>query len=227
MKLNLDSTKLAIYHEGRKRRVFVAELQYNKEKDLFELTYDKKYVQSKQAIPIGPDLDLFKKKHISSKGKLFASLADRIPSRANPAYEEYCKSQGISSSEKNPIILLGFIGRRGPSSFVFEPVYKSEFSNVDILRFRKTLKITRHDLAQAFEFSVPTIQRIETGKSKDENTLKRLQIYLEFPEVALWQLKLTGAKVHGAVLDKLIKYFEEKIMTDGREVPRILRYAQH
>ena len=48
---------------------------------------------------------------------------DRIPSKENPAYPDYCKSQGISVNETNPIILLIAIGKRGPSTFIFEPVF--------------------------------------------------------------------------------------------------------
>src|SRR6202022_1252354 len=96
---------------------------YEKINDRYELTYNKKYAHSKNAIPIGPDLHLFKLHHQSKKGKLFSSFIDRIPEKSNPAYKDYCKAEGISSTEKNPIILLGTIGKRGPSSFIFEPVY--------------------------------------------------------------------------------------------------------
>ena len=155
-------------------------------------------------------MDLFKTSHLSGKGELFPSLNDRIPSKLNPAYKDYCRSQGISINEKNPIILLGFIGRRGPSSFIFEPVYKNEFSINDILNFRKRLEISQYDLAIALNLSEVTLQKIETGRSQDENILLRLQIYLEFPEVALWQLKQTVNQVHKDVSTKLIKYFQSK-----------------
>lgn len=136
---------------------------------------------------------------------------DRIPLRANPAYADYCRSQGVSVDEQNPIILLGSIGRRGPSSFVFEPVYEDIFSIEKIVAWRKQLGITRYDLATALDFSLPTFQKIETGKSQDHNTLKRLQIYFNFPEVALWQLRQTGSRVHWKVLSKLVEYFESRL----------------
>ncbi len=218
MKSKIDANRILVFHEARKRRIFVGELSYQKEKDQYEFIYDKKYLASKTAIPVGPELSLFKKKHTTTRNKLFPSFQDRIPSKANPAYEDYCKAQGISPNEKNPIVLLGFIGRRGPSSFVFEPVYKSDFSNLDIMRFRKQLRLTRHDLAAAFDFSLPTIQRIESGKSHDLNTIRRLQIYLEFPEVALWQLQQTGAKIHGDIHTRLINYFSEKNSTDKSRI---------
>lgn len=208
--INLDVSRLYVFHEGRKRRVFVGQLAYVEEMDQYEFFYDKKYAHSKRAIPLGPELDLFKLRHVSTKGKLFPSLMDRVPLKSNPAYEEYCRSQGISPNENNLIILLGAIGKRGPSSFIFEPVYKSTFSIGDIVRLREQLKITQHDLALALDFSELTLQKIEVGKNQEANTLKRLQIYFEFPEVALWQLKQTGNRIHANVLEKLIEYFEHK-----------------
>ena len=205
-----DEYRLKIFHESRKRRILVGELIYDKEKDRYELVYDKNYAHSKNAIPISPDLDLFKLHHQSEKGKLFPSFIDRIPDKSNPAYNDYCKAQGISPTEKNPIILLGSIGKRGPSSFIFEPVYYSEFDSIDIIKLREQLQITQHDLAKALDMSQTTLQRIEAGVSSDLNTLKYMQILLKFPEVALWQLKQTGNRVHKDVSTKLIKYFQSK-----------------
>lgn len=209
-----DKYRLKIFHEGRKRRVLVGELIYDKEKDRYELIYDKNYAHSKNAIPISPDLNLFKLRHRSEKGKIFPSFIDRIPDKSNPAYNDYCKAQGISPTEKNPIILLGSIGKRGPSSFIFEPVYYSEFDLTDIIKLREQLQITQHDLAKAFDISQTTLQRIESGVSRDLNTLKYIQILFIFPEVALWQLKQTGSFVHKDVLTRLVKYFETKVSAD-------------
>ncbi len=205
-----EEYRLKIFHESRKRRVMVGELIYNKIKNRYELIYEKNYAYSKNAIPISPDLDLFKLHHHSEKGKLFPSFMDRIPDKSNPAYNDYCKTQGISPTEKNPIILLGAIGKRGPSSFVFEPVYYNEFDSTDIIKLREQLNITQHDFAEALDISKTTLQRIEAGVSHDLNTLKYIQILLEFPEVALWQLKQTGNRVNKDISTKLIKYFESE-----------------
>ena len=205
--MKADKNRLQIFHEGRKRRVFVGELIYDKEQNRYELIYDKSYTRSMSAIPIGPDLDLFKLNNVSDKGKLFSSFLDRIPDKSNPAYQDYCKAQKISPDEKDPIILLGTIGKRGPSSFVFEFVYSSEFNPCDIVKLREQLQLSQHDFSEAFDISKSTLQRIEAKKSYDLNTLKRIQILLEFPEVALWQLKQTGSRVHKDVLSKLIQYF--------------------
>ncbi|MHB1946901.1 MAG: helix-turn-helix domain-containing protein [Gammaproteobacteria bacterium] len=206
--IKLNENHLQIFHETKKRRVFVGELIYDTKKDIYELIYNENYVNSKNAIPISPDLSLFKLRHQSKKGKVFPSFMDRIPDRLNPAYRDYCKSQGISFNEKNPIILLCTIGKRGPSSFVFEPVYYNEFNPSEIENLREKLQITQHDLAVAFDINQRTLQRIEAGTSLDRNTLKHIQIMLTFPEVAIWQLKQTGGRVHKDVLSKLIKYFE-------------------
>src|SRR2546428_10963427 len=108
-----------VYTEGRKRRLYVGDLSYSVEGDKYRFEYDESYLHSPSAIQLGPDLALDKKIHVSEPGKLFLSFADRLPDPSNPAYQEYCVSQGISVDEKNPIILLGTIGRRGPSTFVF------------------------------------------------------------------------------------------------------------
>lgn len=207
MPLSKDQNKIEVYLEGRRRRAFVGTLLFNKERDQYQFIYDQKYAKSEKAIPIGPDLSLFKKTHWSEKGKLFPSFADRIPSRSNPAYEEYCRSQGISVNERNQIVLLGTIGRRGPSSFVFEPVVLDKFDVSEIAKFRKEIGISRYELAVAFDLNEVTLQRLETSKSTDANTLKRIQIYLEFPEVALWQLATTGHRVSNETQEKMKEFF--------------------
>ena len=205
--LKPDPDRLAIFHEGRKRRIFVGEIIYDKEKDRYDLIYDKKYARSDSAIPISPNLDLFSLRHHSAKGKLFPALKDRIPDKNNPAYKDYCKTQGISEMENNPLILLGTIGKRGPSSFIFELIYRDEFTTNSLIELREKLQITQHDLAEAFDISKVTLQRVESGESHDINTLKLIQIMFKFPEVALWQLKQTGGRVHKDVREKLEKYF--------------------
>jgi DNA-binding XRE family transcriptional regulator len=206
--LKTDPHRLQVFHEGRKRRTFVGELIYSKEKDRYEFTYNRKYTLSRNAIPVGPDLNLFKLHHVSKRGEIFKSIHDRIPDKSNPAYADYCLSQGISPNEKNLILLLGTIAHRGPSSFIFEPVYKDDFNVSDIKKLREELQITQHDFAEAFDINQQTLQRMESGASQDLNTLKRIQILLNFPEVALWQLKKSSARVHSSVSSRLIRHFQ-------------------
>ncbi len=74
--------------------------------------------------------------------------------------------------------------------------------------WREQLDISQHDVGFAFDISKVTLQRIEDGKSVDHNTLKRLEILFYFPEVARWQLKQSGGKVHRNALVKLLRYFK-------------------
>lgn len=205
--LKLSQDKLNIFHEGRKRRVFVGELNYDKEEEIYELIYDESYAYSDTAIPVGPELNLLQLHHRSEKGKLFKSLLDRIPSKENPAYKDYCASQGISANEQNPIILLGSIGKRGPSSFIFEPVYYSAFTKENIKKLRNEIGLTQHDLAKVLDISIATLARIEAGTSHDANTIKRIEIFFKFPEVALWELKKAGGWLHSEILAKLYNHF--------------------
>lgn len=208
----VSKTQLQVFSESRRRRVLVGTLNWEIDKNQFEFRYDAKYAKSKTAIPIGKELDLFKKVHVS-KGKLFPSFADRIPSKENPAYEDYCRSQGISVDESNPIVLLTSIGKRGPSTFIFEPVYLNNFTYENVREFRKALGISIHEWAAAFDFNPPTLQRLESGKKTDLSTLKRAQVYLEFPKVAMWQLELNSGKIHTDTFQKLWSYFEKKQRT--------------
>lgn len=203
----LIPNEINIFHEGRKRRVFVGKLRFLEKSQRYELIYDKAYAYSEQAIPLGPELSLFKLHHTSEKNTLFPSFQDRIPSKDNPAYKDYCEAEGISPQEKDPIILLGFIGRRGPSSFIFEPVYSSAFNTDTIKMMRDKIGITQHELAKALGINRATLARLETGKSHDVNTLKRIEIFFTFPEVGLWELKQTGAWLHSDALTKFIHYF--------------------
>ena len=203
----IDNNKLNVFSESRKRRIFVGLLSWDQSKNSFEFKYDSKYARSKKAIPLGKELDLFKKVH-TLKGKLFPSFADRIPSKDNPAYEDYCRSQGISTDEANPIILLTAIGRKGPSTFIFEPIVKDEFDVNQIKKFRETLGLSINDMALAFDLNQPTLQRLEKRMKAEIGTIRRVQIYLTFPKVALWQLEINMGKLHSDVFHKLWSYFE-------------------
>ena len=70
--------------------------------------------------------------------------------------------------------MLGTIGKRGPSNFIFEPVYHGEFELSDVIRLREELNITQNDMAKAFDISKTTLQRMEAGVSYDLNTLRYL-----------------------------------------------------
>lgn len=202
----ISDSSLNIYAEGRTRKIFVGQLKWNRATDTFEFKYDRKYLKMSSAIAVGPELPLSIKTH-SAKGKLFPSFQDRIPSRGNPAYEEYCESAGISPREKNPIILLGAIGKRGPSAFVFEPILTSVFdAQSELGLFRKRHQISLQECALALDLNAVTLQRIETGKSKDPHTSRLLELFFTVPQALRFQLKKTAGKIHRRTETKLIEY---------------------
>jgi HipA-like protein len=180
-----------VYLEKIKSKAYVGQLKFFKDKYIFK--YQKAYIYSKNPLALGPDLPLTKKIHESKI--LFLSLQDRIPSKENPAYSEYCESEGITKDEKNPLVLLATIGKRGPSSFIFEPVFKQSFTGKDLAKYRHKLDLTIREFAAAFDISNATIQNIEKGKSSGKDILKRVAIYHNFPIIALHEIE-KSAKLH-------------------------------
>lgn len=206
-----DPNRLEVYSETRKRRIFVGTLRFDPKSQVYSFDYDRAYLLSKSAIPMGPELPLKKPHHQSKKGELFPSFEDRIPSRQNPAYEDYCLSQGISPKEKNKIVLLATIGRRGPSTFVFEPVHDEKTDGEVLKRFRNSLDLSLRDIAAAFDLPLPTLARIEVGRSHDRNTIRLLEIYTSFPEIGLWITKRNQRKLHQTVSRRLLEHFSSEI----------------
>lgn len=166
----------------------------------FHFEYEENYMRSRTAIPLGPEMPLTRRIYRSKQ--LFRPFADRIPSRENPAYPEYCKSVGISSDENDPLILLSTIASRGPSSFLFKPIYRESFAASDLKRFRNNLGLSVREFAMCFDFSQPGITRVETGKTDGREILKRTEIYYLYPEIALDQLRRRAAYIHPKKLER-------------------------
>jgi len=207
-----DSNKLHIFIEGRRRKAFVGILE-SKPNKKFIFCYDKKYLKSESSIPLGPDIPLNKIRH-ESEGKLFPSFKDRIPSRKNPAYEDYCKQEGISPKEKNPIILLGTIGKRGPSSFIFESLLIDEYDlEKELNKFKEATKISIKDIAIAFDVNYVTLHKIMKGQSSDSSTGKLIRIYLSYPKCLSDQLKVTSSLLHYRIVESIIIYLEKNELT--------------
>lgn len=192
-----------VYLELRSTREFVGRLERKDTKYCF--TYSKKYLDIKKALPVGPELPLTKLYFESNQ--LFPSFADRIPSRENPAYPDYCAEFGIDVDENNELILLATIGRRGPSSFIFEPERNSSFTPQDLKSFRMRLGLSTRDFAECFGISQASIVRIENGKTSGNEVLRLLEIYYLFPNVATYYIKNHAKKLHHKkeekILDKL------------------------
>ncbi len=202
-----------VYFEKYTSRQYVGRLIYKKNQFVF--CYDDAYLYSGKAIALGPDLPCLKKEHKSKK--LFISFEDRIPSRQNPAYKEYCQMTGISPQEKDPLVLLSTIGQKGPSSFVFAPVYDDEFTKEDLNAFRKSLSLSIRDFAKLFDFAPATIHRIEQGKSSGKDTLKRVELYNLFPEVALYEVNRFSHRVGSKIGQHVKKILEFKLSKDDKK----------
>jgi HipA-like protein len=210
MNLLKSDSELAVYSEGARIKIFVGSLK-RINKGLFQFEYTREYLKSKGAIGIGQDLPISKIKHTTKSPTLFASFADRIPSRSNPAYGEYCEDTGISPDENNPIVLLTTIGRRGPSTFVFEPIYLTEEEQVPLRlkEFRKKTGVSLRIVAEAFNFNFVTLQRVEQGTSKDRNTIRLLHIYLHNASLARWVITINSPKLSQKIVADLLNYFKK------------------
>ena len=181
-----------VFLERNKSNQFVGELTL---KDgAFCFVYNSAYLRSPTALSLGPEMPLTRKTYHSTQ--LFRPFLDRIPSRENPAFPEYCESAGISPNEKDPLILLSTIASRGPSSFLFRPNFLETFTALDLKAFRNNLGLSVREFAMCFDFSQPGITRVETGKTDGREILKRAEIYALYPEVALDQLNRRASYLH-------------------------------
>jgi len=91
---------------------------------------------------------------------------------------------GVDPKERDPLILLSTIGKKGPSSFVFSPIFKRKISVEDLKNFREFLGLTTREFARVFEFSHTSLNAFEKGRTFGKDILKRLEILLNFPEVS-------------------------------------------
>ncbi len=205
-----DPNRLEVYSETRRSRIFVGLLSFDSNTEIYTFEYDRSYLKHK-AVPIGPDVPLRKRTHQSKKNKIFASFDDRIPSRENPAFGEYCESVGIDPNEQSKVVLLGTIGKRGPSTFIFEPLYLEEPIDVMLVNFRKQLDLTLREFSLIFDLNYPTVSKIETRKSHDRNTANLVRIYMTIPQAALWRVELNSRKVHSQLAQRLIEFFRARM----------------
>lgn len=187
MKIN----KIQIFSQTKNDRTSVGILSGQDGKYHFE--YDKSYKNSKKAVALGPEFDLWKDSFTSSK--LFPSLADRIPSKNNPAYADYCKQWCINESEEDPFVLLTTIGRRGPSTFVFEAMPET-FNAKSIKAFREKLKLNQREFARLFNITQTTLSNLESGKTYNATMGIFLKLCSEVPVALIWLLRERGQYIH-------------------------------
>ncbi len=215
MRVNYKTDLLEVFMERRKRLIFVGRLLFDSQQNSFSFTYDDRFRKNSAAIPLGPDLPLKKKVH--QRGELFSSFQDRIPSKDNPAYPEYCRSMGISPMENNPILLLGTIGRRGPSSFIFElvPDFDRDLGNL-VAELRQSLELTVSEMALFLEITEVTLLKLEKRKSTNYNLHRLVYCILENAEIARWQLSLSKRKLPRDAYEKLVKFLKKKASSKVR-----------
>ncbi len=194
-----------VYLQRRVSREYVGRLR--RKDEWFIFAYDDRYAFSDRALELGPDLPL--PKRVIKSRQLFPTFEDRIPLKSNPVYPEYCQWVGISPEESDPMVLLSTLGQKGPSSFVFAPVYNRQFSGKELIQFRKSLGLTIREFAGLFDFGPATIHRIESGKSSGKDALKRIEIYSKFPQVALFELERSGCKIGDRARERVKKVLQE------------------
>jgi HipA-like protein len=168
-------------------------------------TYDEKYLYAKNAFSLGPELPLTQRKYVAKN--LFPAFLDRIPSKQNPAYVEYCHKFGISPDENDVLVLLATIGRKGPSSFVFEKVTESNFGSHDLKAYRENLRLSIREFAAAFDISPATLSKIEKGRTQGQEVLKRVELYVRVPEAARFEVERNLHLLHSDTADRLQSYF--------------------
>jgi HipA-like protein len=191
-----------VFLEKRRTRLHVGVLNRVEGKLVF--TYDERYFKAKNIIPLGPEFPLTQKQFVSEQ--LFPSLEDRIPSLQNPAYPEYCLAMGVDFKERDPIILLSSIGRKGPSSFIFYPIFERKVTPEDLIGFRELLGLTTREFAAVFEFSQTSLNALERNRILGSEILKRIEIIINFPNVALDFLQINGGHL---IYEKWLKATNE------------------
>ena len=90
------------------------------------------------------------------------------------------------------MILLSTIGRKGPSSFIFYPIFERKITAEDVINFRESLGLTTREFSAVFECSQSSLNALERNRILGSEIIKRLEIILNFPNVALDFLLLNG-----------------------------------
>lgn len=190
---SLKTIGVFVFLKKRKTQTLVGRLYKIDQKIIF--TYEDSYLNARHSIALGPEFPLTQREF--SSNRLFPSLEDRIPSTQNPAYSEYCLAMGIDPKEQDPFILLSTVGSKGPSSFVFYPIFKRDITSKTIVEFRNMLELTTREFAAVFEFSQNSLNALERGRITGSEILKRLEILLYFPNIALYFLLVnSGYLIH-------------------------------
>lgn len=203
-----NPNRLNAYLEHRAKRDFVGFLLRTPNSYVFQ--YNSDYLNGEGAIALGPNIPLTSEPITSSR--IFSELEDRIPSRRNPAYPEYCKEVGISPEEADEIILLSTLGRRGASKFIFEPGYDLQAGEVknELLILMQNSKLSQRDMAAILEIPLFSFQRIIGGKTKDGSLTRLIALYLSNIENFSNLIETNGQQITDERRMALMKAFLER-----------------
>jgi HipA-like protein len=107
---------LKAFCEFERKRMLVGTL--TRDAGTYTFVYSKSWLFYDGQFQLGPDLPLSEKPYRSKK--MFQAFLGRIPPRSSENYARYCEERGIKVDESDLFVLLGTIGHKGASSFVFE-----------------------------------------------------------------------------------------------------------
>ena len=210
--------RVNIFLEYQKTRKFVGTLSQENGKYIFR--YDETYRLEDNCMPFGPHFPVSEREHVSKE--MFSEFQDRIPSRRNPAFVEYCEIVGISSTETDYFILLPTLGKRGPSSFIIERAYLEEASDTieKIKLFLKNTQLSHTDFSHLLDIPRTSLMRLLNGKSTDKTLLRLTELYLTKPELLRELFAITSGRITPQKLKNVKKYLlEHDTQRDGEAKP--------
>ena len=201
------SLLINVFLQTPSRRILAASLK--KVNNKYVLQYDEEYLKKRSAISLGPELPLSRTPIISKH--FFPSFEDRIPSRQNPAYNEYCQQWNISSEESDPLILLSTIGQRGPSSFIFRLATEQTFDGQALVTFRKNLGLSVREFAALLATNASTITKTEMGNLQSSHLLALCELLSKIPAALDFQLHKRGQYLHDDKIARVKAWLKSKL----------------
>jgi transcriptional regulator with XRE-family HTH domain len=113
--------------------------------------------------------------------------------------------------ERNPMILLPSLGRRGPSDFIIERVFvlQDQIIPKALRRILEEVPLSQNDLALALDIPITTLWRILKGSSKDESLLRLIHLYLENTDLWRVLLQFTRGKITQKKYGLLNQYLKQ------------------
>ena len=197
-----NNFKVLIFSQARETRVLVGKLY--RENNLYHFKYNATYLRHPSAISLGPELPLGFETFVSDT--LFSPFQDRIPSKENPAYQEYCAEWHISPDEIDDLVLLTTIGHRGASSFLFRREFPSAFTGDTLKEFRTDLGLSVKDFALLVESEPATISRTENNQLESSLLLRFCELLQHSPSALEYQLDQRASFLHDRKIKNVKDY---------------------